>query len=230
MTSDAAPVSGWRLLLALVLWALLATAALGLTLLGFGLAAHDWEVAHQAAVGAILVALAYLTLLVALLLAYGSPRRLAFRFTSGLDMAGALATWMFALIVAGFVASALAPLMGRPQSNTVTLLRQSYDPIFVVLIVPTVCLLAPFCEELLFRGALYGWLSRLLPVPLAIVLVAAIFAGAHLLPPLIPVLFVLGLAITWVRARTGSTLNTFLMHATQNTFAVVLTYLYIANG
>jgi membrane protease YdiL (CAAX protease family) len=56
----------------------------------------------------------------------------------------------------------------------------------VAIIVPTVCLLAPACEEMLFRGALYGWLRRRAPVALAIPVTAAVFAGVHLLPGLFP--------------------------------------------
>ena len=94
----------------------------------------------------------------------------------------------------------------------------------MLLIVPTVCVIAPVCEELLFRGALYGWMRRRLPALVAIPLSAAIFAGAHLIVPLLPALFVFGLGAAWIRERTGSTLNSFAMHATQNTFAVAVTY------
>ena len=45
-----------------------------------------------------------------------------------------------------------------------------------------------------------------------------------------PLLFVFGLAATLVRARTGSTLNSFAMHATQNTMAVVATYALLSGA
>lgn len=227
-------VSGRRLLLSLGLWAGLVAVAGGGTVLGLRLLARTWAAGHRADVNALLIAEAYVSLLVALLLAFGGPAglrdRLGFRFTSLGDLAVALALWVVALVVGGVVTAALSPLLGHPESNTVTLLRQSFDPLFVGLIVPTVCVLAPACEELLFRGALFGWLARHLPAGAAVVVTAAVFAGAHLLPTLLPVLFIFGLAATVVRARTGSTLNSFAMHATQNTFAVLATYAVLSRG
>jgi uncharacterized protein len=227
-------VSGRRLLLTLGLWAALAVVVGGGTVLGVRFAARAWGLSHRADLGALLIAEAYLGLLAALLLAFGGPPglrdRLRFRFTSAADLAVALAAWLAALVTGGVLTAALSPLFGQPQSNTVTLLRQSFDPLFVGLIVPTVCVLAPVCEELLFRGALFGWLVRHLPSPVAIVVTAAIFAGAHLLPTLFPVLFVFGLAATLIRARTDSTVNSFAMHATQNSFAVLVTYLLLSRG
>lgn len=227
-------VSGRRLLLSLGAWAGLVAAVDGSTVLWARFLSRGWVSGHRADVSALLIAEAYVTLLVALLLAFGGPAglrdRLRFRFTSLGDLAVALALWVAALLVGGLLTAALSPLLGEPRSNTVTLLQQSFDPLFVGLIVPTVCLLAPACEELLFRGALFGWLAGYLPAPLAIVITAAVFAGAHLLPTLLPVLFVFGLAATLVRAQTGSTLNSFAMHATQNTFAVLATYLLLTQG
>jgi len=229
-----AAVAGWRLLLALLLWAVIAAVIGGATVLSLRLLAGGWIVHHRADLSAVLIAEAYVALLAALLLAFGGPAglrdRLGFRYTSATDVAGALLVWLAALVVGAVVSAALAPLLGQPQSNAVSLLRQSFDPLFIGLIVPTVCLLAPVCEELLFRGALFGWLRRLLPTPAAIVLTAGLFAGAHLLPTLFPVLFVFGLGATWVRERTGSTLNSFAMHATQNTFAVLATYALLSQG
>jgi membrane protease YdiL (CAAX protease family) len=77
---------------------------------------------------------------------------------------------------------------------------------------------------------LFGWLAGHVPVPVSVIVTAAVFAGAHLLPTLFPVLFIFGLAATIVRARTDSTLNSFAMHATQNTFAVAATYALLSQG
>jgi membrane protease YdiL (CAAX protease family) len=228
------PVSGRRLLLAIALWALLTVLAVGGSLVAVRLLAAGWAGGHRPDLAAAAVAEAYLMLLAALLVAFGGPSglrdRLAFRYTSGADIALALAVWVLALVGGTLLTRALSPLIGQPQSNTVALLRQPFDPAFVAIIVPTICLLAPACEELLFRGALFGWLRRLLPASVAILVTAAVFAGAHLLPALFPVFFVFGLGATWVRERTGSTLNSFAMHATQNTFAVAATYAILSGG
>lgn len=225
---------GLRLLLSLVLAAVIGAVAVAGTVVGARLLAPRWAAAHAADLTAVLLAEAYLALLAGLLVAFGGPAgvrdRLRLRFTSALDLAVALAVWLAALVTGGLLTAALTPLMGEPQSNALPLLRQSFDPLFVAIIVPTVCLLAPLAEELLFRGALFGWLASHLPLSVAVVLTAALFAGAHLLPTLFPLLFVFGLAATLVRARTGSTLNSFAMHATQNTVAVVATYALLSGA
>jgi membrane protease YdiL (CAAX protease family) len=222
-------VSGFRLLLLLAAWVGLLAAVIGATLLGARLVFRPWALGHLADLRAVILAEAYVTLLAALLLVFGGPAglrdRLRFRFTSGLDLAGALGAWFMALVTGVFVSAALTPVIGPPPSNATQLLDQSLDPLFVALVVPTVCVLAPVAEELVFRGALFGWLARHLPVPVSVVITAALFAGAHAIPLLFPALFIFGLAATLVRAHTGSTFNSFAMHATQNTFAVAVFYL-----
>lgn len=227
-------VSGRRLLVALVSWVVLGAVLILGTTFGARLLARDWAAGHRPDLAALALAGAYVALLAALLLAFGGPAglrdRLGFRYTSAGDVALALLVWLAAVVVGGLATKAVSPLLGQPQSNAAALLGQAFDPLFVAVVVPTVCVLAPACEELLFRGALFGWLRRRLPVAAAILLTAAIFAAAHLLPPLFPVLFVFGLGTTWVRERTGSTFNSFAMHATQNTVAVAATYALLHQG
>jgi membrane protease YdiL (CAAX protease family) len=227
-------VSGPRLAAALGLWVLLGAIVLGPTWALFRFGLTSVFVTHRAVVGAILIAEAYLALLAALLIGFGGWRglrdRLGFRFTSFTHLGLAIGTWLGALLVGAVATVLLSPLLGVPRSNAVDLLGRSYDPLFIALIVPTICVLAPACEELLFRGALYGWLRSRLPPLLAAPLSAAVFAGAHLLLPLFPELFVFGLAAAWIYQRTGSTLNSFAMHASQNTLAVVATYLLLSRS
>jgi membrane protease YdiL (CAAX protease family) len=220
--------SGLRLLLALAAWLVLLAAALGTTLAAFLLLAPGWLRTHRADAGAAALVEAYLALLAALLVAFGGPSgvrdRLGFRFTSAADVGLALGAWLGSLGLGAVATAAATPLLGPSRSNAVEVLSLSRDPLFVGLVVPTVALLAPACEELLFRGALFGWLRGRLPLALAVPLSAAAFAGAHLLPPLLPYLFVFGVFAALVYQRTGSTLNSFVMHASQNTLAVVLAY------
>jgi CAAX protease family protein len=226
-------VRGRRLGAALGLWVLLSLVLLGGTYAPLRILFPSYLSAHRAVIGAVLVVEAYTSLLSALLIAFGGwrgvRRELGFRFTSAAHVALALATWLGALFVGVLATALLSPLLGPPRSNATDLLGRSFDPLFVVLIVPTVCLYAPLCEELLFRGALFGWLRWRLPVPLAAVISAAAFAVAHLLPPLFPTLFVFGLAAAWICQRTGSTFNSFVMHASQNTAATLVAYAALTN-
>jgi membrane protease YdiL (CAAX protease family) len=227
-------VSGRRLLALLGLWAVLAGVSIGPTILALRLPLAAWTAAHGALAGAVLLVEAYATLLVALLLAFGGTAglrdRLGFRFTSFGDLFVALGVWLLALITGGVVAALLTPITGMPPSNAVRILRLSSDPLFVGLVLPTICLLAPACEELLFRGAVFGWLRLRLPVLPAAALSAALFAGAHLLPALFPELFIFGLAAAWIYQRSGSTLNSFAMHASQNTLATIAAYAVLRTG
>jgi membrane protease YdiL (CAAX protease family) len=175
-----------------------------------------------------LLAILYVALLGALAIAFGGPAglrsRLGFRYTGARDIGKALLVWVITLFAGGILSQLLVPVLGPAQSNTEPLLKQSFDPLFIALTVPTTVVLAPAAEELLFRGALLGWLRRRLPLWLAAPLSAAAFAGVHLIPSLLPFLFVFGLAAAWVRERTGSTLNSFAMHMTQNAVAVAVAY------
>jgi membrane protease YdiL (CAAX protease family) len=209
---------------------LLGAAAFGPLLL----LARPWLRAHRADVLALLIAVLYVALLGALAVAFGGLRglrqRLGFRYTGARDLGKALAVWVVTLFLGGILSQLLIPVFGPAQSNTEPLLKESFDPIFIGLIVPTTVVLAPAAEELLFRGALLGWLRRRLPLGLAAPLSAAAFAGVHLIPSLLPFLFVFGLAAAWIRERTGSTFNTFVMHMTQNAVAVAVAYSVITRG
>jgi membrane protease YdiL (CAAX protease family) len=225
-------ISGRRLLLAVVVWLVLAGAGFALAVVILRLGGAGWSRARRADVLAALLLEAYLALLVALLATFGGPaglrRDLGFHFTSAAHLALAFVTWMACVAGGALASAAFVPILGRPPSNAAALLRISFDPFFVVLIVLTVCLVAPVCEELFFRGALYGWMRGRMPAFAAIPVSALVFAGAHVIVPLLPTLFVFGLGAAWIRERTGSTLNSFGMHATQNTFAVVATYILLS--
>jgi membrane protease YdiL (CAAX protease family) len=63
---------------------------------------------------------------------------------------------------------------------------------------------APFCEEIFFRGYVFQGLRQRLNVPLAVVLSALIFGIAHADPGSFPVLFIIGIVLAIVRWRTRS--------------------------
>jgi CAAX protease family protein len=89
---------------------------------------------------------------------------------------------------------------------------------------------APFVEELFFRGFLYPALARKTGVTLAIILTAAPFALVHegqLAHAWIPLalLFIVGAVLTYVRARTKSVATTVLMHMGYN--SVIFFFVFI---
>lgn len=103
----------------------------------------------------------------------------------------------------------------------------SNSDLFLLMIL--VAVVAPFAEELFFRGMLYPLLRQRWSMWPAIVINGLLFSLIHLLPPLLPGLFVVGMVLAWVRERSGSLIPCIMLHALQN--GVVLWGIYqLANG
>ena len=88
------------------------------------------------------------------------------------------------------------------------------------LAVVALALVGPFVEELLFRGLLTAAFRRRFGPIRTALLTAALFALAHVLPRVIPPIFILGLALALVYERVGSTLPGILVHCLYNGIAV----------
>jgi membrane protease YdiL (CAAX protease family) len=224
------PVSGRRLLLAVVL----------MLLLGGGTGIVTWGIVQAVAPSwtatvdfvVLEVAEAYAAICGALLLAFGGLAgarvRLGLRFTSGRDLLQALGIDFVCALAAVLVYLLLSPLFGSPLTLAVPVLKTVTDVtrlphadlLTLVLIFGRVFLLVPLAEEMFFRGALYGWLRQYLSAPWTILLTAVFFGFEHTawgmpMPRvffLVPLAFVYGIGTGWVRERTGSTLNTAVMH------------------
>ena len=75
----------------------------------------------------------------------------------------------------------------------------------------------PIVEELAFRGLLFGALEKRGQGQVACVLISAVaFALFHFEPVRFPVLLVIGLALSTVRAVTGSTRASIAAHMANN--------------
>lgn len=91
-----------------------------------------------------------------------------------------------------------------------------------------VAISAPILEEILFRGQLQSALKGLAikrelqePGKIAMVIAAALFAAIHLQPLAFPILFTSGLAMGWIREKTGSITLPILIHMVMNTVGVL---------
>lgn len=230
-------IGGWRLLLAIVLCLVLAT---GLGLLTWAIAnrlAGAWTATNDFIV--LVVAEVYFAIVGALMLAFGGPvalrDRLGFRYTSARDLLLAVGVEILILLAVVLVYFLLTPVFGPPQRTAIQILRQatdvtrlsSPDPFLVGFILLRVVLLSALGEELLFRGALYGWVRRRLPATPTVLLTALLFGLAHPSVLLFPFPFLYGIGAGWVRERTGSTLNTALMHAVNDTLMLVVAYVLL---
>ncbi|MGB6482727.1 MAG: type II CAAX endopeptidase family protein [Candidatus Acidiferrales bacterium] len=83
--------------------------------------------------------------------------------------------------------------------------------------------LAPLIEETFFRGFLYPVLARKWGIAAGIVVTGVLFGGMHapqLWPafPQIGLLMVVGIVLTFARARSGSVLASYLIHVSYNSF------------
>jgi membrane protease YdiL (CAAX protease family) len=124
------------------------------------------------------------------------------------------------IVVANFV---LEPVLHASQRQGIA---PTHDPRnthqWVVLGVAVVglVLVAPFAEELVFRGLGFATLGRY-----ALPLTAALFALAHGLPVLLIPVAIAGLALGWMRQRTGSVLPGMGVHMSLNALALILALL-----
>jgi membrane protease YdiL (CAAX protease family) len=84
--------------------------------------------------------------------------------------------------------------------------------------------LAPIVEEFLFRGLFYRYLRKRRTRGFAIVVTAALFAIAHLVPTLIPSLFVFGIFLAWVVERYGSLYPAMALHSLNNLTSILVVY------
>ena len=95
----------------------------------------------------------------------------------------------------------------------------------ILLAVLVVCV-APFVEELVFRGVLLSGLASRMHIGWAMLASAIVFGCVHL-PDFkfawypVPALILLGLVLAWLRVRTRSLWPSITLHAANNFFAVL---------
>lgn len=80
----------------------------------------------------------------------------------------------------------------------------------------SIVLMGPLAEELMFRGVIQTRLARAMPAWIAVVLQAVLFGVTHGTPIQMAYGFLIGLALGFLRSRTGSILPGFAAHAAFN--------------
>ncbi len=128
-------------------------------------------------------------------------------------MLGVAFIWflLFVLADATVTTNPMAPLLAEPGES----------PALYIASVCTAVGLAPFAEEVLFRGFLFPALRGMLGPILAMVGSAALFAALHPLAGFYSI-FLLGVLLAFVYERTGSLVAPIAMHAIHNGVAVVV--------
>ena len=121
------------------------------------------------------------------------------------------------LIVAGmFFINLCSEFLGLPDLMQDTFLAMSRN-IFGII---SITIMAPLVEELLFRGAIQGYMLRKGMKPLhAILIASAIFGIIHMNPIQIPFAFAIGMIFGWLYYRTGRVVPGIIGHFINNSIA-----------
>jgi membrane protease YdiL (CAAX protease family) len=218
-----ARISGRQLAAGLGGAAALAAIGAGVTIPLARAIAPQW--AHTEGLTVLIVAEVYLALTAGLVIGVGglaaARRLLALRRPEPRQLGAALAVAVAACAAGLAISMAFSPLSGGPVATLEAIVRAGSDesrmaaatPLVWALIAIRVAALTGLGEELLFRGALYGWLRRRLPVPSVIAITTVLFALEHAYyPVLLPLVLSFGLAAGWVRHRTGTVGAAIPMH------------------
>jgi membrane protease YdiL (CAAX protease family) len=177
------------------------------------------------------------TYLVTLLIVIGGPRLLKYSVTTSelgvrklpslgdLSLAPvAFALYLIGSTLLGYVAQQLIPGFDSTQAQDTgfTRLTESYQYILAFI---TLVVMAPFAEELLFRGYLYGKLRRYAPVAVSMVTTSLLFGVVHGQWNVGVDVFVLSLALTGLREMTGSIWAGVVVHMLKNGLAFYLLFI-----
>jgi len=148
--------------------------------------------------------------------------------------------WLVRAVAIGLIAFVLASLFNygvqslmdkpphNPQLDLIAPGGFSWGRLLVTLIVFGA--VAPFTEEMFFRGLIYGWLRRRVSVWLAAGVSGLGFAVLHGIWWLIPALFLLGVALALIYERSGSIWASVITHGLFNSLTTMLYYLALATG
>ena len=137
--------------------------------------------------------------------------------------------WTLALGAAFYVFAGAYSLLLSPDGEQETLDALGADEGIVLLVVSAVVVvvLAPFVEELLFRGFLYRSLRNRLPPLRAALVIGVAFGSVHYSGgetlELLPVLAVLGAVFCLAYEKTGSLYPAIALHAVNNGIALAAT-------
>lgn len=203
----------------------------------------DWlsgsGAAASAAFIAVFVALSLTAVWLFLRHYQASPAVLGLRRPRLSDAAyGVLAFVPYLLLLAAVVAAvqAMVPGFDAGQKQDIGFSNVA-GGIELALAAVSLVVLAPLCEEIIFRGLLYGSLKKVLPLVGAALLTSLIFAAGHLLegasgqPLYIAAIdtFILSLVLIYVRQKTGGLWASITLHALKNGVAFVSLFILHLN-
>lgn len=197
----------------------------GLAVLGFAARSSDEEPATDVLYrydAAVYGGLFYLLILgIVLVIASGIDPREAFALRSPTSWAVAAGIAVGLLVSLLVVSALLEPVLGAGEEQGLdpTGWRPERAGAFALNAVVT-ALLGPLVEEFLFRGIGFYLLAQFGHLA-AIVVTSIAFALTHGIAVGLPIFFIIGVGLGFVRSRTGSIYPALLLHAGFNSVALV---------
>jgi membrane protease YdiL (CAAX protease family) len=173
---------------------------------------------YSTAVAAVIV---YAMILGAVLWIAGRPRRPILALRAPHSWPRALGLAVATLLVAGFVIAIADSILHGGQEQGVVPKHfmhghaAAYAANWVV-----IAGVAPFVEEITYRGLGYTLFAARWGVTVAILGTGILFATSHGLVDALPELAVFGFALAWLRSRVDSTYPGMLVHSAFNSFAL----------
>lgn len=121
--------------------------------------------------------------------------------------------------------AAAASLFPNPEEPPIE--KMLKGPLAAFLFAALGVFVAPFVEEVIFRGFVYPVVERRLGRALAVIATAMLFAGVHVNQlwgswPAIALIAVVGFTLSMVRARTDALLPSFVIHLSYNSTICLL--------
>lgn len=148
------------------------------------------------------------------------------KFKVGYSLAWIILLFVVVIVVNLLYQYAITTFHLKLLPNDQRILAQGkFAPITTYATLLSSVLFAPFCEEIFFRGLTFMGLLRGMSLNVAIVLSALIFAVAHADPSSFLVLFVIGLALAFLRWRTRSIWPCICLHLLNNLLGALSIFL-----
>ena len=135
----------------------------------------------------------------------------------------AIAAWLVGVLVSGLwllLTEAIGVGLLEPPDAATEILDYAGGELVLPIVV--VGLFGPFCEEVFFRGFAMPAFARRYGLWGGILMSAALFALFHLSIALLIPVFIFGIVLGWLYARTGSIYPSMAAHAVQNVVALLV--------
>lgn len=151
-------------------------------------------------------------------------RALGFRKAPLLPAIGWVLLGIFVVLIAEWLYSDIIQIFHlNLQTNATTLQQEAQsEPVTILFTLFGAVFVAPFCEEIFFRGYMFAGFLRGMPMVFAALLSALLFGIAHGDVGSFVPLYVIGVMLAIIRWRTGSIWPGMALHGLNNAIAAIV--------